>query len=100
MNTPDPLDELLSQWQVRAEPPALLPRDVWARISADEAELSWWEVLASQILRPRALAITALVAILVGTVLALIDGNGPQLDPHTAYVQSISPFASLHLAAP
>jgi len=99
MNTPDPLDELLSQWQVRVEPPASLPREVWARISAGEAEPSWWEELASYILRPRALAVTGLAAILVGTVLALLDGRGPQMDPHTAYVQSISPFASLHLAS-
>jgi hypothetical protein len=100
MTTPDPLDELLSQWQVCARPPASLPRDVWARISAGEAELSWWEWLAPYILRPRSLATIGLAAILVGTVLALIDASGPQMDPHTAYVQSISPFASLHLASP
>ncbi len=99
MNAPDPLDDLLSQWQVCAEPPASLPRDVWARISAGEAELSWWESLATLALRPRALAITGLAAILVGAALALIGGD-PSLDPHTAYVQSISPFASLHLASP
>ena len=99
MNTPDPLDELLSQWQVRAEPPASLPRDVWARISAGEAEPSWWEWMATYILRPRALAFTGLAAILAGAVLALLDGSSPRLDPHTAYVQSISPFASLHLAS-
>lgn len=99
MNTPDPLDELLSEWRVTAEPVHSLPREVWARIASDEAEPSWWEKLASRILQPRWLALTAVVAVSFGVLLALAGARSPALDPHTAYIESISPFASMHLAA-
>ena len=53
MNTPDPLDELLSEWRVTAESESSLPREVWLRIAAEEVEPSWFEQLASMILQPR-----------------------------------------------
>lgn len=99
MNTPDPLDDLLSGWRVEVEPPASLPREVWARIASDETEPTWWERLASLLLRPQWLVVTAAVAVSFGIVLALAGARAPALDPHSAYIESISPFASVHLAA-
>jgi hypothetical protein len=99
MNTPDPLDELLSEWRVTVEPAPSLPREVWARIASDEAEPSWWDKLASVLLQPRWLVVTSAVAVIFGVVLALTEAFTPTLDPHTAYIESISPFASMHLAA-
>jgi hypothetical protein len=99
MNTPDPLNELLSEWHVTTEPASSLPREVWARIASDEAEPSWWEKLAALLLQPRWLALTAVVAVSFGVLLALAGARTPATDPHTAYIESISPFASMHLAA-
>lgn len=99
MTSPDPLDDLLSEWRVEVEPPASLPREVWARIASDESEPSWWEKLASLLLQPRWLALTAVVAVSFGVLLALTAAPSPDMDPHTAYIESISPFASMHLAA-
>ncbi len=96
---PDPLDRILSQWTVAGEPPGTLPHDVWVRISAGQGEPSWWETLAAAVLRPRAIGFTGLAAVAAGCVLALLRPAEPPLDPHTAYVQSVSPFASVHLAS-
>lgn len=99
MTPPDPLDDLLSEWQVSPQPPTSLNRDIWARIALVEAEPSWWESLAAFILRPRTLAFSSLFAFGLGIGIGLLrDDPGSALDPHTAYVQSISPFASQHLA--
>ena len=99
MNTPDPLDELLSEWRVTVEPAASLPRVVWARIASEEVEPSLWDKLAFLLLQPRWLALTAVVAVSFGVVLALSGPRTTNLDPHTAYIESISPFASMHMAA-
>lgn len=101
MNAPehDPLDELLLEWRVRGEAPASQQREVWARIAAGEAEPGWWEAFLLLLLRPRCLALTAAAAVAVGVISALLDLRAPELSPHDAYVQSISPFASVHLAS-
>lgn len=100
MTTPDPLDDLLSEWQVSPTPPNSLNRDIWTRIALVEAEPSWWETLAALILRPRNLAFSSLAAFGLGIGFAFLrEAPDSPMDPHTAYVQSISPFASQHLAS-
>lgn len=100
MTTPDPLDDLLSEWQARPVPPSSMNRDIWARIALVEAEPTWWESLAALILRPRNLAFSSLLAFGLGSGIGFLwEDPGSALDPHTAYVQSISPFASQHLAS-
>lgn len=95
----DPLDSLLQEWQVRGESPASQQREVWARIAAGEADPSWWETFLMFLLRPRSLVLTAAAAVAVGIISALLELRAPELSPHDAYVQSISPFASVHLAS-
>ena len=100
MTTPDPLDDLLSEWQVSPTPPNSLNRDIWTRIALVEAEPTWWETLAALILRPRNLAFSSLAAFGLGIGFAFLrEAPDSAMDPHTAYVQSISPFASQHLAS-
>ena len=79
--------------------PASLQREVWASVAAGAAEPSWWEALLLVLLRPKSLALTAAVAVALGVGAALLELRPPQLSPHDAYVQSISPFASVHLAS-
>lgn len=95
----DPLDELLSQWQVRGEVPPAFQREVWTRIATGHAEPSWMEKLAAAMFRPRGWLIAATASILVGAGIAWMENRPLQLNPHDAYVRSISPFASLHLAS-
>ncbi|HCN27817.1 MAG TPA: hypothetical protein DIT64_03340 [Verrucomicrobiales bacterium] len=101
MNTPenDPLDDLLLEWQVRGETPASQQREVWARIAAGEAEPAWWESFLLLMLRPRSLALTAAAAVVLGVLSALLEMRAPEISPHDAYVQCVSPFASVHLAS-
>jgi len=99
MNPIDPLDDLLCEWQVASEPPPTLRRDVWARIAAGRAEPFWWETLAVVLLRPRIAALTGFTAICLGSSLAALSYHRtPTVDPHTAYVRSISPFSAAHMA--
>lgn len=100
MKDPDEsLNQLLSEWQVRGDAPASLQREVWASVAASAAEPAWWEALLLYLLRPKSLAVTAAAAIALGVGSALLELRPPQLSPHDAYVQSISPFASVHLAS-
>lgn len=100
MNTPDdPLDALLAQWQVRNEAPPSFQREVWAKIAAHEAEPSWQERLCALLLRPSSWLTASVAAIAIGAGIAWFETLPLQVSPHDAYVQSISPFASLHLAS-
>ncbi len=100
MNTPDdPLDELLSQWQVHGEAPSSFQREVWARIATNEGEPTTWEKLTSFLVQPRGWLIATAASILIGATVAWVETRPPRLNPHEAYVRSISPFASLHLAS-
>ena len=100
MITPDPLDELLSEWQVSPVPPSSLNRDIWASIALVGSEPTWWETLAALIFKPRNLALSSFFAFALGMGIALLrETPAAEMDPHTAYVQSISPFASRHLAS-
>lgn len=101
MKTPseDPLDELLSEWQVPAGTPASFQREVWARIAAAEADPGLWERVLTFLLRPRGWMATCTAAILLGAGVAWMETRPRAISPHEAYVRSISPFASLHLAS-
>ena len=100
MNTPDdPLDELLTHWQVRGDTPPTFQREVWARIAAQEAEPTWKEKLCTRLLKPSSWLVASAVAILIGAGVAWLETRPLQLTPYDAYVRSISPFASHHLAA-
>ena len=100
MNTPDdPLDELLSQWQVHGEAPPSFQREVWARIAADEGEPSLWDRLAGFLIQPRGWLVAAAASVLIGAGVAWVETRPSRLNPHEAYVRSISPFASQHLAS-
>ncbi|TDU71243.1 hypothetical protein EI77_02365 [Prosthecobacter fusiformis] len=100
MNTPDdPLDELLSQWQVPGEAPPSFQREVWARIAADEADPGLWEKLSSFLIQPRGWMVAAVTSIFIGAGMAWMETRPSRLNPHEAYVHSISPFASQHLAS-
>ncbi len=95
----DPLDALLGSWQVHGEVPAGFQREVWTRISAGEADLAWWERLSMSLLRPFNLGCAAAAAVAVGALLAVVETLPATQSPHDAYVQSVSPFASVHLAS-
>ena len=100
MTTPDPLDDLLSEWQVSPTPPNSLNRDIWARIALVGAGPSWGGTLRAPVLGPRNLAFSSLAAFGLGIGFAFLrEAPDSAMDPHTAYVQSISPFASQHLAS-
>jgi hypothetical protein len=72
---------------------------VWAHIGANDAHPTWWEKLAFILLRPQAIAATVVASAAVGSGLAIVIKPAAPVDAHAAYVQSISPFASVHLAA-
>jgi hypothetical protein len=95
----EPLDELLASWRVRGEAPAGFQREVWNRISAGEADPAWWERLSAVLLRPFALGCAAAAAVATGALVAVVETLPSSQSPHDAYVQSVSPFASVHLAS-
>jgi hypothetical protein len=100
MKTPDdPLDELLSQWQVPREGLPSFQREVWARIAVRETDPGVWERLADFLTQPRGWMVATAASVLIGASLAWVETRPSQLNPHEAYVRSISPFASLHLAS-
>ncbi|MEN3939948.1 hypothetical protein WJU23_01540 [Prosthecobacter sp. SYSU 5D2] len=100
MNTPDdPLDELLSQWQVHGEAQPSFQRKVWARIAAGEADPGLWDRLAAFLIQPRGWMVAAAASVLIGASVAWMETRPSGLNPHEAYVRSISPFASQHLAS-
>jgi hypothetical protein len=95
----DPLDSLLASWQVRGEAPMGFQREVWNCISAGEGELAWWERFSIGLLRPLSLGCAAAAAVAVGAFVAVLETRPSSQTPHDAYVQSVSPFASVHLAS-
>lgn len=100
MKTPDdPLDALLSQWQVQGEAPPSFQREVWSRIATGEAEAGLLERFFVYLLRPRGWLLASAAAVVVGGGIAWVETNPDRLNPHDAYVRSISPFASLHVAS-
>lgn len=100
MNTPDdPLDELLSQWQVPGEAQPSFQRKVWARIAAGEAEPGLWDRVTAFLIQPRGWLVAATASVIVGAGVAWMETQPCRLNPHEAYVRSISPFASQHLAS-
>lgn len=98
-NDDDPLGSLLASWEVPGEAPAGFQREVWNRISAGEADLAWWERASLLLLRPLSLSCAAAAAVAVGALVAVVETLPPSQTPHDAYVQSVSPFASVHLAS-
>ena len=101
MKTPDddPLHALLGTWEVRGETLVGFQREVWNRISAGEADLAWWERFSLTLLRPVSLSFAAVVAVAIGVAVAILETQPSSQAPHDAYVQSVSPFASVHLAS-
>jgi ABC-type nitrate/sulfonate/bicarbonate transport system permease component len=100
MKTPDdPLDALLSQWQVQGEASPSFQREVWNRIATGEADPSLLERFFINLLRPRGWLIASAAAVVVGASIAWMETTPDHLNPHDAYVRSISPFASLHVAS-
>ncbi|MFO1439574.1 MAG: hypothetical protein U1F81_14735 [Verrucomicrobiaceae bacterium] len=95
---PDPLDDLLAQWQVsQAEAPPDFRREVWRRISATAPEPGWIEKLAWWLLRPKREAFIVAAAIVLAVVWGLTHPPEPEFTPHDAYVMSVSPFDPHHL---
>ncbi len=95
----DPLDSLLQEWQVTGETSASFQREVWARIAATQADPSWWEKLSALLLRPAGWMAVSAAAVLLGAGFGWLETRPEPVNPHEAYVRSISPFASMHLAA-
>ena len=96
MNTDDPLDQLLSEWQVRAEVPPEFRREVWKAISSTCNEPTWVEKLSWWLLQPRRKILALAVAVIGGVILDFALPNSDELSPHDAYVMSISPFDPNH----
>lgn len=101
MKTDDPLNELLSQWQVRAEPAASFRRNVWQRIEADgAAEPGFWESLAVVFMKPAVLSASFAVALTFGGLISWSTAQSShRMNPRESYVRSIDPFDSTHLLA-
>ena len=99
MNTDenDPLDELLSQWQVPEATPLDFRREVWRRIEVDPSPPGWIECLAWWLLRPRREAFVLATAILLAVAWGIAHPPEPEFSPHDAYVMSVSPFDPHHL---
>lgn len=95
----DPLDHLLQEWQVKGETSSAFQREVWARIAANQADPPWWERLSALLLRPAGWVAVSATAVLLGAGIGWLETRPEPVNPHEAYVRSISPFASLHLAA-
>ena len=84
---------------MRGDVPTSLPREVWSSIAAGAADPGWWDNLLLALLRPRILGLAAAAAVAAGGGWALLERRPPDISPYEAYVQSVSPFASVHLAA-
>lgn len=95
----DPLDELLSQWRLPDVPAPAFQREVWLRIAANEPGPDLVEKFFGFLFRPRGWAMAGALAVVLGAGAAWLETRPSGLSPHDAYVRSISPFASLHLAA-
>lgn len=93
---PDPLDDLLAEWQPRVGTPPDFRREVWRRISVEISSQGWAERLAAWLLRPKREAVVFAAAVTLAVVWGITHPTEP-LDPHDAYVMSISPFDLDHL---
>ena len=93
---PDPLDDLLAQWQVQAETPPDFRREVWRRIASETRDPGWVERFAWWLLRPKREVGILAIAIAMAVVWGLTHPP-EELNPHDAYVMSISPFDPNHL---
>ena len=95
---PDPLDDLLAQWQApQAEMPPDFRREVWRRISANAPEPGWIEKLAWWLLRPKREFLIVAAAVVLAVLWGLTHPPEPKFTPHDAYVMSVSPFDPRHL---
>ncbi|MBL9179387.1 MAG: hypothetical protein JNM65_15090 [Verrucomicrobiaceae bacterium] len=92
---PDPLDHLLAQWQPHVETPPDFRREVWRRIAVENRDPGWVERLASWLLRPKREAVVFTAAVVLAIAWGITHPQEP-VDPHDAYVMSISPFDSGH----
>ncbi|WP_395715752.1 hypothetical protein [Prosthecobacter sp.] len=93
---PDPLDDLLSQWQVQVETPPDFRREVWRKVAAETREPSWIERVAWWLLRPKREALI-LAAVIILAIAWGLTHPPEEISPHDAYVMSISPFDPNHL---
>lgn len=92
----DPLDDLLAQWQPQIIPPPGFQRELWRRIAAETPQAPWIERFAWWLLRPKQTIAVITASVAVAVVWGLTHPPEP-LNPHDAYVMSISPFDSNHL---
>lgn len=92
----DPLDDLLTTWQVEASPPADFQRQVWHRIAADQEALPWATRLFAWWFQPRRLLISASAAIVLGGVFGFIEARVHQMDARAAYFSAINPLDGQH----
>jgi len=100
MNTDDfdPLDDLLMQWQARAETPPDFHREVWRRIASETRAPGWIERFAWWLLRPKREIVILSIAVLIAVTWGLTHPPDADLTPQDAYVMSISPFDPNHLS--
>lgn len=96
-DNPDLLDDLLAEWQPQVETPPDFRREVWRRIAAETINpglierFSWW------LLQPKREIVVMTAAVFLAVVWGIT--HPPQaLNPHDAYLTSISPFDSNHLS--
>jgi hypothetical protein len=94
---PDPLDDLLAQWQVQAEAPPDFRREVWRRI-ASETRARLGRALCMVAAAPEARGRHPRHRRRHGGRLGLTHPP-EELNPHDAYVMSVSPFDPNHLKA-
>jgi hypothetical protein len=93
---PDPLDDLLAQWQVQSETPPDFRREVWRRIASETHASGWVERFAWWLLRPKREVVILSIAVALAVAWGLTHPP-EELNPHDAYVMSISPFDPNHL---
>jgi hypothetical protein len=94
---PDPLNDLLAQWQLAVEPPPDFRREVWRRIAAESREPGWVERFAWWLLRPQREAVILAIVVAGAVAWGLSHPPSAEFSPHDAYVMSISPFDPSHL---
>lgn len=95
-NDSNSLHELLTSWQEQAETPPDFRREVWRRIAAEAHDPGWVERLAWWLLRPKREGVVLALVIVLAVVWG-ITHPPEEINPHDAYVMSISPFDPSHL---
>lgn len=100
-STPDPLDEMLRQVRRDVPLPVRFQSDVWQRIADRETASpwtplrAWFEQCAAALIRPRYVAATLAVAVLLGAGVAQLSTPRPDAATMQArYVASIDPYAA------